>query len=106
GDRRKRGREPRIGTCAVYDLSPDHGQERLDFLDPVLGNLEIVGGKDREVGKLPGLQRAFPSLLARDPGAARRIQAQRLAAIEKVPLALQLRAAQRLAGDEPVQTDP
>src|SRR6267378_5436929 len=65
GDGRKRRREARIGACAVYDLAADDGKERLDVLDPILRHLEVVGGKDREVGELPGLQRALPALLAR-----------------------------------------
>src|SRR6267154_1696679 len=47
GDGGQRRREARIRTRAVYDFPADHGQERLDVLDPVLGNLEVIGGKDR-----------------------------------------------------------
>src|SRR5439155_25847536 len=41
GNGRKRRRETRIGTRAVYDLSPDHGEEGLDVLDPVIRDLEV-----------------------------------------------------------------
>src|SRR5262245_34975818 len=65
--RRWRRIELRIGPGGVDHLAADYGEQRLEVLDLVDREREVVAAQDREIGELAGLQRSFLVLLRRDP---------------------------------------
>ena len=90
----------------MHDPAAHHRQYRRQLLDARLGNRVIVFRERNEVRELPDLDRALSATLRREPGAAFGVQAQRGLAIDQVALRVQAGAADRLAGNQPVQPDP
>src|SRR3989304_7910084 len=80
-DRRGRRRKSFVDPCAVDHLSADHGQHRLQVLDRVLRNLEVIRRQKREVREPADLDRSFLVLLAGDPRARRGVHAARPGAV-------------------------
>src|SRR6267378_5063574 len=69
--------EPRR-RVAVYEPPADHGRDRLQALDLLLGNREDIGRKDDEVGELAALDRALRVLLEGEPRVVDGEDAERL----------------------------
>src|SRR5216683_892471 len=63
---------------AVYEPPADHGRDRLQALDPLLGNREDVGREYNQVGELAALDRALQVLLEAEPRVVDGEDAQRL----------------------------
>ena len=105
-DRQRRRGQPLELPGPVHHLAADDRQHRLDPLDLLLGDGEIVRRQHREVRQLADLDGALLVLLAREPRAAHGVAAQRFRAVQPVRLGVQRRAADRLARDQPVQRHP
>ena len=70
-DSRERGRRERVERLRGIDhLAGHHGQQRLDVLNLLFGDGEIVGAEHGKVGVLAGRDAAFDGLLLAQPRAA------------------------------------
>src|SRR5262245_25092453 len=65
-------------TCVVHALSAHEGEDRLEPLQLLVGDLGVVGAEDDGVGELADLDRAEVVLPAHVPGVLARVEAHRL----------------------------
>src|SRR5688500_5617536 len=91
----------RVHHLAVYDR-----HERLDSLDLLFGNCEVVGRQRGEVCQLADFDGPLLVLLAGEPRAADGVAPQGFRPVEPVRLRVERRATHRLAANEPVQGYP
>src|SRR5690606_4855106 len=70
GWQRRHGRAAREGLGGVDDPAGDDGEQALDAFDVRLGDGEVVGAEDREVGVLARGDAALHALFLAEPGAA------------------------------------
>ena len=85
------------GAPVPDDLAADHGHHRLDVLDLIGRNREVVAVEHDEIGKLARRDRAEIVLLEDEIGVAARVRDQRVLAADG--LRVDDVAADHLAGD-------
>src|SRR5215475_4983784 len=103
--RRGGWRKLREFLCGMYNLAADYRQNGFELLDLFLGNREVIGRQDGQVGELAGNDRSFLVFFGREPCASDRIQPQGFHAIEPVLLRIKIQPADGVARNEPVKRD-
>src|SRR5262249_50673908 len=87
--------------AAVNDFAVHDGQYRLDCLNAVFRNCEIILGQHDHIGQLPYFEHSLFLFLPAEPGATDSKKSQRIHATQAVRLRIKSCAAQRFARDQP-----
>src|ERR1041384_5569812 len=91
--------ETRKGFRRVDNLAADHREQRRDRTELIGGNGQIILVQHREIGETPGLQRSAPVIVEGEPGAAPRVEAQRLLARDQLRCTARRHAVDRATVD-------
>lgn len=91
---------------AINDFAAHHRQHRLQTLDFLRWDGEVVSGKHSEVRKLPCGNRPFHAILTGEPCASDGVQSQRLHPVKAVRLRVKRHATDCFAAHQPVERNP